>query len=63
MNLNGFIDIAEKAHTTQQKAAIEEDGKRKAQFALEMMQRMPKAPPAPADPPKIPSLGALAIPN
>ncbi len=63
MNLNQHITVAEQQPRTQQQASMVQDNVQKTQFALEMIRRMPQQPPKPVDPPRIPSLGALAIPN
>ena len=65
MELNQMIDVARGLDKSQdqQQAAIQQDGVNKAAFALNLIQRMPQEPPKPEEPPKIPQLGALAIPN
>ncbi len=63
MNLNQHITVAEQQPRTQQQASMVQDNVQKTQFALEMIRRMPQQPSNPVDPPRIPSLGALAIPN
>jgi len=63
MQLNQFIDVAEQQPRTQQQASMVQDNVQKTAFALEMIRRIPQEPPKPVDPPRIPSLGALAIPN
>ena len=63
MGLNDMIDVSRKFEPTKVQQSIQQDNASKAAFALDMMQRMPQEPPPPEDPPKIPSLGALAIPN
>jgi hypothetical protein len=63
MELNQMIDISRKFEQDQQQAAIAQDGQNKAAFALNLIQRMPQEPTKPEEPPKIPSLGALAIPS
>jgi hypothetical protein len=63
MELNQMIDVARQFEPTKQQASIEQDGAAKAAFALGIMQRMPQEPPKPEEPPKIPNLGAMAIPN
>lgn len=62
-DLNQMIDTAQKFGSTQQMASIEQDNVEKAAFALNLMNRIPQEPPKPEEPPRIPSLGALAIPN
>ena len=63
MELNQYIDVSKKFAATDQMKAIEADNAAKTNFALNMMARMPQQEPPKAEPPKIPSLGALAIPN
>lgn len=63
MNANEFIDIADKLPRTQQQQSMVQDNLNKTAFALRMIERMPKEPPKLEEPPRIPSLGALAIPN
>lgn len=63
MNLNQFIDVASRFSPTRQQASLQQDGEAKTRFALEMLKRMPQGPPPEEEPVRIPSLGALAIPN
>lgn len=63
MNTNDFIDLAGQVSRTQQQQAMVQDNLSKTAFALKMIERLPKEPPKPEEPPRIPSLGALAIPN
>lgn len=63
MNFNQFVDIAEQQPRTQQQASMVQDNEQKTAFALNLISRIPQEPPAPVESPRIPSLGALAIPN
>jgi len=63
MELNKFIDVAGQFNAGSQRASLEQDNAQKTAFALKMMERLPQEPPPPVDAPRIPSLGALAIPN
>lgn len=40
-----------------------QDNANKTNFALKMIERLPQEPPKPAEPVRIPSLGAMAVPN
>ena len=62
-DLNTLIDISQKFEAPRQQASIEQDGRAKAEFALGLLQRMPQEPTQPEEPPRIPNLGALAIPS
>lgn len=62
MELNQAIDIARQFAPGTQQASIEQDNANKANFAMNMLERMPKEP-VKEEPPKIPQLGVLAIPN
>jgi len=62
MDLNQHIDTAQQFAGNQQKLSMEQDNANKTAFALRMIERLPQEPTA-SEPPKIPSLGALAIPN
>jgi hypothetical protein len=62
-NLYEFIDISSGLPQTQQQASMVQDNRKKTDFALQLLERMVKEPPKKEEPPKIPSLGALAIPN
>jgi hypothetical protein len=62
-DLNTMIDVARQFQPTQQQASIAQDGVNKANFALDLIKRMPQEPPKPEEPPRIPNLGALAVPN
>ena len=62
MELNQFIDIAHPYARDAKKDSMAQDNANKTAFALEFIRRLPTEP-VQEDPPKIPSLGALAIPN
>lgn len=62
MDLNQHIATAQGFAGGQQKLSMEQDNANKTNFALRLMSNLPKEP-TQAEPPKIPSLGALAIPN
>lgn len=63
MSLYKHIGVAEQMPQTQQQASMVQDNANKTAFALKMIERMPQEPAAPVEPPRIPSLGAMAIPN
>jgi hypothetical protein len=58
-----MIDVTKQYERTGQQAALAQDNANKTTFALDLIARMPKEPPRAEEPPKIPSLGALAIPS
>jgi transcription initiation factor TFIIIB Brf1 subunit/transcription initiation factor TFIIB len=62
MNLNQHIDTAEKLPKTQQQASMEQDNANKTAFALNLIQRLPQQASEPEEV-RVPSLGAMAIPN
>lgn len=62
MDLNKHIETSQQFAPTQQQSSMEQDNASKTAFALKMIER-PSQAAAPAEPPKIPSLGAMAIPN
>lgn len=62
MDLNQHISTAQQFTGSQQKLSMEQDNANKTSFALKMIERMPQEV-AQAESPKIPSMGALAIPN
>ncbi len=62
MELNQMIDVAKQFAPTGQQASIAQDEANKTAFAMKMMERLPTEP-VKTEPPKIPSLGAMAIPS
>jgi hypothetical protein len=66
-SLNNFINIASQFDANQrdsaQMASIRQDNQNKTAFALGMMARIPQEPVKPEEAPRIPNLGALAIPS
>lgn len=63
MELNQYIDLAQQFKSSPSKqTSMQQDNANKAAFALNMIARQPSEP-VKEEPPKIPSLGALAIPN
>jgi hypothetical protein len=63
VNLNQQIDVAEQLPRTQQQASMAQDNANKTNFALRMIERLPQEPAKDQQPPKIPSMGAMAVPN
>jgi hypothetical protein len=63
MELNQYIDTAQKFKPTQQQASMEQDNANKTAFAMKMIERLPQEQIKAQETPRIPSLGALAIPN
>jgi hypothetical protein len=62
-NLNALIDISSGLPQTREQASMIQDNGKRTQFALQMLERMEKAPAKKEEPAKVPSLGAMAIPN
>lgn len=62
-DLYGMIDIARQHPGGELARSLHQDNQAKTAFALGMMQRIPQEPPPPEEPPRIPSLGAMAVPN
>jgi hypothetical protein len=63
VTVNEFIALGSSLPKTQQQESIAQDNAKKASFAMDMLKRMPQEPPKEQPPVKIPSLGAMAVPN
>lgn len=63
MDLNSFRSISSELPKTKQQASMAQDNAGKTAFALKMIERIPQEQKNEPEAPRIPTLGALAIPN
>lgn len=61
--LNKMIDVARQFERHNQLDSIIQDNAKKTTFALGIIGRLPQTEAKPEEPPRLPSLGALAIPS